>query len=295
MWFAYVLTGLFLVTGFFWLLDRFFFMPARKRTAASIRAQMKGGYDDAVASALARPIWLEYTAGLFGVVALVFVLRSFLYEPFRIPSGSMLPTLYVGDFILVNKYAYGIRMPISNNVVIPVDAPQRGDIMVFQYPVDKTQNYIKRVVGVPGDVIEYNKKVLTVNGQTYTQTKSDASTLNGNPERAVSRFVEAGERTHDILTIGQAPAINPENSNLRERPNPACQHAADGSSFKCTVPAGQYFMMGDNRDDSEDSRSWGFVPDENIIGRASAVWLHWDNFPSLSGLSLGRAQSLSGK
>ena len=294
MWFAYVLTGLFLVTGFFWLLDRFFFMPQRKRTAAAIREQMKGGYDDAVATALARPIWLEYTAGLFGVVALVFVLRSFLYEPFRIPSGSMLPTLYVGDFILVNKYAYGIRMPISNDVVVSVGTPQRGDIMVFQYPVDKSQNYIKRVVGVPGDVVVYNNKMLSVNGQSYAQVKSAEAPVSV-PDRVISRFVESGERTHDILTIANYPAINVDNPNLQRRANPNCTHAADGSSFECTVPAGQYFMMGDNRDDSEDSRYWGFVPDENIIGRASAVWLHWDDFPSLSGLSLGRAQSLSGK
>jgi signal peptidase I len=306
MWFAYVLTILFVVTGVFWALDKAVFAPKRQKAADAIRAQMKGGYGDAVHAALARPLWLEYTAGLFGVVAFVFILRSFLYEPFRIPSGSMLPTLYVGDFILVNKYAYGVRLPIGNQVVIPVGTPQRGDIMVFQYPINKSQHYIKRVIGLPNDVVRYENKKLTVNGKVYEQqAKSEViplaeytvmkSELGVETIRPTKKFTEMGELKHDILTIDGSPSIAMGNMILRSSPNPACTYAADGAWFECKVPQGQYFMLGDNRDASEDSRYWGFVPDENVVGRASAIWLHWNNIPSPSGLSFSRFQSLEGK
>ena len=295
MWFAYVLTILFVVTGVFWVLDKFIFAPQRHRNANAIKAKMSGGYDNAVAAALARPAWLEYTAGLFGVIALVFVLRSFLYEPFRIPSGSMLPTLYVGDFILVNKYAYGIRLPIGNKVVVPIGTPQRGDIMVFQYPLDKSQNYIKRVIGIPNDVVRYENKILTVNGKTYTQ-QTESGEIPEQEQPADVKLLEQGERAHDILTRESYPSVDDRQFRaLGIAKNSQCQYFPNGTGFECKVPAGEYFMMGDNRDNSTDGRYWGFVPDNNIVGRASAIWMHWHDFPSLLGITLARDGSLEGK
>ena len=283
---------LFVVTGIFWLLDKFIFAPKRRTAAEAIRAQAAGGHADAVRAALQRPWWLEYTAGLFGVIALVFVLRSFVVEPFRIPSGSMLPNLYVGDFILVNKYTYGIRMPITNDVVVPMNHPKKGEVVVFQFPPDKTQSYIKRVVGEPGDVIRYENKVLTVNGQVYHQTPKTGeipaaeyptypNTNQPILKLILSKAAEEGAVTHDILTIEQQPTIN--TSELKQFPfaanTAACTYLANSTGIECKVPQGQYFMMGDNRDNSTDSRYWGFVPEQNIIGKAYFVWM---NFGHLS-------------
>ena len=290
MWFGMLLLILFIVTGIFWLLDKFVFAPKRKTAAQSIRDNAKGdtAIESSVAHALARPWWLEYTAGLFGVIALVFVLRSFIVEPFRIPSGSMLPNLYVGDFILVNKYTYGLRMPVSNDVMVPMNLPKKGDVVVFQFPPDKSQSYIKRVVGEPGDTIRYENKVLTVNGQTYHQTPKEGDSpaaeyptypTTNQPilKLILSKASEEGAVTHDILTIEQQPAINTK--ELAQFPfsetTSACLYLPNGTGIECKVPQGQYFMMGDNRDNSTDSRYWGFVPEQNIIGKAYFVWMNF--------------------
>ena len=296
MWFGMLLTVLFLVTGVAWLADKFYFAPQRKKNAEAIfdkaKASGQGGYDAAVRAALARPAWLEYTAGLFGVIALVFVLRSFIVEPFRIPSGSMLPNLYVGDFILVNKYTYGLRMPITNDVIVPMNQPKKGDVVVFQFPPDPSQSYIKRVVGVPGDVVRYENKVLTVNGQTYQQMPKSGIIPDAeyptypNSNKPVlgvimTKAAEEGAVTHDILTIEKQPTINP--NGLSEYPfsknTSACTYFPNNTGMECKVPAGQYLMMGDNRDNSTDGRYWGFVPEQNIIGKAYFVWM---NFSHLS-------------
>jgi signal peptidase I len=296
MWFGMLLTVLFLVTGVAWLADKFYFAPQRKKNAEAIfdkaKASGQGGYDAAVRAALARPAWLEYTAGLFGVIALVFVLRSFIVEPFRIPSGSMLPNLYVGDFILVNKYTYGLRMPITNDVIVPMNQPKKGDVVVFQFPPDPSQSYIKRVVGVPGDVVRYENKVLTVNGQTYQQMPKSGIIPDAeyptypNTNKPVlgvimTKAAEEGAVTHDILTIEKQPTINP--NGLSEYPfsknTSACTYFPNNTGMECKVPAGQYLMMGDNRDNSTDGRYWGFVPEQNIIGKAYFVWM---NFSHLS-------------
>ena len=296
MWFGMLLTVLFLITGLAWLADRFYFAPQRKKNAEAIfdkaKASGQGGYDAAVRAALARPAWLEYTAGLFGVIALVFVLRSFIVEPFRIPSGSMLPNLYVGDFILVNKYTYGLRMPITNDVIVPMNQPKKGDVVVFQFPPDPSQSYIKRVVGVPGDVVRYENKVLTVNGQTYQQMPKSGIIPDAeyptypNTNKPVlgvimTKAAEEGAVTHDILTIEKQPTINP--NGLSEYPfsknTSACTYFPNNTGMECKVPAGQYLMMGDNRDNSTDGRYWGFVPEQNIIGKAYFVWM---NFSHLS-------------
>ena len=296
MWFGMLLTVLFLITGLAWLADRFYFAPQRKKNAEAIfdkaKSSGQGGYDGAVRAALARPAWLEYTAGLFGVIALVFVLRSFIVEPFRIPSGSMLPNLYVGDFILVNKYTYGLRMPITNDVIVPMNQPRKGDVVMFQFPPDPSQSYIKRVVGVPGDVVRYENKVLTVNGQTYQQMPKSGIIPDAeyptypNSNKPVlgvimTKAAEEGAVTHDILTIEKQPTINP--NGLSEYPfsknTSACTYFPNNTGMECKVPAGQYLMMGDNRDNSTDGRYWGFVPEQNIIGKAYFVWM---NFSHLS-------------
>ena len=296
MWFGMLLTVLFLITGLAWLADRFYFAPQRQKNAEAIfdkaKASGQGGYDGAVRAALARPAWLEYTAGLFGVIALVFVLRSFIVEPFRIPSGSMLPNLYVGDFILVNKYTYGLRLPIGNQTIVPMNSPKKGDVVVFQFPPDKSQSYIKRVVGAPGDVVRYENKVLTVNGQTYQQMPKSGIIPDAeyptypNSNKPVlgvimTKAAEEGAVTHDILTIEKQPTINP--NGLSEYPfsknTSACTYFPNNTGMECKVPAGQYLMMGDNRDNSTDGRYWGFVPEQNIIGKAYFVWM---NFSHLS-------------
>ena len=302
MWFGTLLVVLFIVSGVCWLLDKFYFAPARQRAAEAIISQAKsqgiGGYQEAAQAALARPAWLEYTAGLFGVIALVFVLRSFIVEPFRIPSGSMLPNLYVGDFILVNKYTYGLRMPITNDVVVPMNHPKKGEVVVFQFPPDQSQSYIKRVIGEPGDVVRYENKVLTVNGQTYHLTPKNGdipaaeyptypNTNQPILSLILSKASEEGAVTHDILTIEQQPVINA--NELKQFPfaanTSACTYLPNNTGLECKVPQGQYFMMGDNRDNSTDGRYWGFVPEQNIIGKAYFVWMNFGH-PSRIGHSI---------
>lgn len=283
MWFAYILTALFFITGIFWVLDKLVFAPQRRRNAEAIKARMSGGYDEAVRAALARPEWLEYTAGLFGVVALVFVLRSFVTEPFRIPSSSMVPTLLEGDFILVNKYNYGLRMPISNDIIVPIGSPKRGDVVVFHYPLDPSIDYIKRLVGLPGDEIKYEGRQLTINGQVVEQKDSKLAQLKSgtySTQIPMDRIVQGTEfladtvTGHEIWVDPSRPAYIPQ--GVRPDVKKYCQYTENG--FTCKVPQGQYFMMGDDRDFSEDSRYWGFVPEKNIVGRAYFVWMNFGDF-----------------
>lgn len=220
------------------------------------------------------PWWVEYGASFFPVILAVFLLRSFLVEPFKIPSGSMIPTLQVGDFILVNKYTYGIRLPVLNNKVIPINEPQRGDVVVFRYPPNPSVDYIKRIVGLPGDKVAYADKSLTVNGQPVPQTRKEDYL---DPERKffTPRFEEAvGDLRHEILVEADVPSavMHPGDFPYREQ----CQYNAQG--FECVVPAGHYFMMGDNRDNSQDSRYWGFVPDANLVGKAFFIWFNFGDF-----------------
>ena len=204
---------------------------------------------------------VENAKSLTPVLAFVFIIRSFLYEPFQIPSGSMERTLLVGDFILVNKFTYGVRLPVWRDKVFDINDPQRGDVMVF-FPPHKDQYYIKRVVGLPGDLVEYTNKVLTINGEVQTQTP-----LNGKKRALYQQFTETlGDVDHQIQTNASAQ----RNDDIRVR-----------------VPEGHYFMMGDNRDNSSDSRVWGPVPEQRIVGKAFARWMFWDEFMSLP--SFGRA------
>lgn len=220
------------------------------------------------------PLWVEWGASFFPVILIVFVLRSFIVEPFKIPSGSMIPTLEVGDFILVNKFTYGIRLPVINKKVIDVSLPQRGDVMVFRYPEDPSLDYIKRVVGIPGDTVAYQNKRLTINGEPV-EIKKIADYLHEGKRYYSQQYVEKlGEVEHRLLNDAELPAFIPDASRFPFREN--CQYNAAG--VICTVPSGHYFMIGDNRDNSRDSRFWGFVPEENIVGKAFFIWLNFSDF-----------------
>ena len=223
---------------------------------------------------LAQPWWLDWTAGLFPVIMAVFFLRSFLFEPFKIPSGSMIPTLLVGDLILVNKFHYGVRLPVINKKITEGTAPARGDVMVFRYPPKPSLDYIKRVVGIPGDEVAYLNKRLSINGKVI-ETVALPEFFDQDTMRYFKQYQESlGEKKHGILNDDDRPAFVPGADDFAFKEN--CRYSVEG--VVCKVPEGHYFMMGDNRDNSLDSRFWGFVPDKNIVGRAFFVWM---NFSSL--------------
>ena len=255
--FALLLFVLLLVTGVIWLLDIAWFAPARRRA----------GRDS-------RPMWLEYTAGLFPVIVVVFLLRSFLFEPFKIPSGSMIPTLLVGDLILVNKFTYGVRLPVINTKIFDVGEPKRGDVMVFRFPKDPSVDYIKRVVGIPGDTVTFENNRLTINGQAVALR--DAGEFYDRDRLVYYRqYSETfGETEHKLLTDLEKPSFV---SGVDAFPfRDQCSYGRSG--LTCKVPSGHYFMMGDNRENSLDSRYWGFVPERNIVGRAFFIWMNFSDF-----------------
>lgn len=240
-----LLTGL---TGLIWLIDSLFLK--RRRMDRAVQKSIKRPRD---------PVLIEYSRSLFPVLLIVLLFRSFLFEPFKIPSGSMIPTLLVGDFIVVNKFAYGLRLPVVHTKFVPIADPERGDVVVFRFPVDPKVNFIKRLVGLPGDTISYRDKRLYINGEElrvetqgrYTSSETKCAT----PRPDAIRLSESlGPVTHEILI-----------------------HEGSGSKDgQWTVPEGHYFVMGDNRDRSNDSRVWGFVPEENLMGRAVGIWLNFD-------------------
>ncbi|MDO8349780.1 MAG: signal peptidase I [Gallionella sp.] len=262
--FALIMFVLLLVTGGIWLLDRF--ALAAKR-----------------GSGVAEPWWVEYAKSFFPVILIVFCIRSFLAEPFKIPSGSMIPTLQVGDFILVNKFTYGIRLPIINQKIVQINDPQRGDVMVFHYPENPSVEYIKRVIGVPGDVVEYRKKNLTINGvEQVQQSDGDYNYVESglNFVHTERRIEALGEGKHALLVNPDMPDVH-LNSVAEFKGRELCTYTEE--SVRSKVPDGHYFMMGDNRDNSRDSRYWGFVPDNQIVGKAFLVWM---NFSDLKRIGL---------
>ena len=276
------------VTGAYWLAERFYYLPQRRRAAQALldadtqsRAELDrmgiqkvdGDVAEARERLLMQPWWLDWTAGLFPVICAVFLLRSFLFEPFKIPSGSMIPTLLVGDLILVNKFTYGIRLPVINKKITEGNPVQRGDVMVFRYPPQPSMDYIKRVVGVPGDEIAYLNKRLTVNGKPV-DTTALPDFFDADAMRYFKQFDEQlGAQRHRIIVNPDAPAFVQGASNFAGREG--CRYSVEGVT--CKVPEGHYFMMGDNRDNSLDSRYWGFVPEANIVGKAFFVWMNFGN------------------
>lgn len=255
--FAAVLLLAAVITGLLWLYDAKFARPRRAATEAE-------------------PIVVDMARAFFPVIVVVFLIRSFWVEPFKIPSGSMKPTLVVGDFILVNKYTYGIRIPVINKKVIDVNPVARGDVVVFRYPADPSVDYIKRVVGLPGDKIVYRGKRLTVNGQPVdVQPGGFYTDSEMNYLRLPTSIETLGNHKHQIMIVPGQPPV--DLATVRQFPHREnCEYNDDG--FSCTVPADSYFMMGDNRDQSSDSRYWGFVPDDHIKGRAFLVWMNFGDF-----------------
>jgi signal peptidase I len=287
--FALLLLLATVVTGLYWVAEKLVFLPRRRRAAERFEAQRQerlqalraqGFEPDAADEAnarrtrqqlLAQPWWLDWTAGLFPVILAVFVLRSFLFEPFKIPSGSMVPTLRVGDLILVNKFHYGVRLPVFNTLLVANHQPQRGDVVVFRYPPQPSLDYIKRVVGLPGDEVAYLNKQLFINGQPVPKVPQpdffDSETM-----RYSKQFEETLDgRRYRTLNDDERPAFIAAASDFLYKDH--CRYSVEG--VRCKVPPGHYFMMGDNRDNSLDSRYWGFVPEHNIVGKAFFVWMNF--------------------
>jgi signal peptidase I len=280
--FALFLLILLTVTGLAWALEG---MALRRRRLAAcnvaiaeLEGRLRNEPEDKRAKIieqekvrlLKQPWWIEYSISFFPVILIVFLLRSFLVEPFKIPSSSMVPTLLVGDFILVNKYTYGIRLPVVNKKLIPIGAPERGHVMVFRFPQDPSLDYIKRVVALPGDRVEYRNKRLVINGTPVPVRQVD-DYLSKERMQFSRRFVERLDGVeHEILLEDDMPGGFAPAGAFPFAGN--CNYNTSG--LACTVPPGHYFVMGDNRDNSSDSRVWGFVPDENIVGRAFFIWLN---------------------
>ena len=287
--FALILFVLVILTGVAWVADKLVFMPQRRRAAEAVvaefdRQQARVGErfaDENAAQTRARlrddklrqPWWLEYSASFFPVILVVFVVRSFVVEPFKIPSGSMVPTLLVGDFILVNKFDYGIRLPITNTKITEGRPLERGDVVVFRYPKDESVDYIKRVIGLPGDVVAAQDKQLTINGKPVPEAPLPDYFDEERIGYAKQFEEDLDGRKNAILNN---PAVPPYIVGAEDYPyRDNCTYNARG--VICKVPPGNYFMMGDNRDNSADSRYWGFAPDKNIVGRAFFIWMNFSN------------------
>ena len=275
--FPLILVILVFGSGLIWMLDALLLAPGRRRTVLQLQGQypqwqQEGSsqaekYQAQLAETAREPVLVEYAKSFFPVLLVVFVLRSFLVEPFQIPSSSMVPTLEVGDYILVNKYTYGIRLPVVRTKVLALNEPQRGDVMVFFPPHMNDTYFIKRVIGLPGDIISYRQKRLYINGKEA-------------PLEMLAVVPDGGSRyAMGMETIGDATHLVQENQ------------ARPPQDFSVQVKPGHYFMMGDNRDNSSDSRIWGQVPEKDIVGKAFAVWMHWDSLFSIPSFSrVGRIE-----
>lgn len=255
--FALILTALAGLSGLIWLADYLLFARARKLHNATLSDS----------ETHQREAWVvEQARAFFPVLLIVLAIRSFWFEPFKIPSGSMIPTLLVGDFIVVNKFAYGLRLPVLNNKIVSIGEPERGDIVIFRRPRDPQMSvdsqegltYVKRLTGMPGDRISYQDHQLTINDVAV-------------PRSQIGNY------------LGEAQSLQDSDTNLFEEDLLGHKHQTLGKpasdpriNGEWTVPAGHYFMMGDNRDGSSDSRTWGFVPEANLVGRASFIWFHFD-------------------
>jgi len=276
-----ILTLAVLITGAIWLIDLLFLARPRKQKVVAVEEQFqhltiadehkKLAYEEAKSAASREPLLVEYAKSFFPVLFIVFFLRSFLVEPFQIPSGSMIPTLQVGDFILVNKFAYGLRVPVLNKTFIPVDKPKRGDVMVFFPPHQPKTYFIKRVIGLPGDKIRYTNNVLYLNGVEVKQ------------EFVKKGYPEWGSPCMSMRQ--QMTLVNEDLLGVVHKMQKCDQPSSLGIDGSWEVPEGHYFMMGDNRDNSGDSRVWGTVSEDAIVGKAFAVWMHWEQLLSVPSFS----------
>jgi len=258
-----------LVTGSIWLADAVLLAPRRRRSALHPSgAETRLDADDAPMAGYKEPILVEYARSFFPVILIVLLLRSFLVEPFRIPSGSMMPTLLIGDFILVNKFAYGLRWPVLNRKFVEISAPERGDVAVFRFPGNPSVDYIKRVGGIPGDRIRYRDKTLYVNGKPASQTPVGAYQGVG----AGAAMSDLDLYLENLTGLEHRILIDPRAPDYR------CNPYADLAAGRwIQVPEGHYFVVGDNRDYSNDSRCWGLVPEQNLVGKAVVIWMNWDS------------------
>ncbi|MBF4245827.1 signal peptidase I [Vibrio anguillarum] len=268
--FSLILVIVTLVTGIVWVLEKLVWAKKRQQKMAAIEAQTNGLDDKLSAKISAQPWWIENSVSIFPVIAFVLVLRSFVYEPFQIPSGSMMPTLLVGDFILVEKYAYGLKDPVWRTQLVETGKPERGDVVVFKYPPQPSIDYIKRVVGMPGDTVRYSSnKDICIQAQGSTECKQvklsnvEESEFNQNGIPLIQVNEKLGQVEHQIL-------INPLRRDRVDAYQP--RHGVN----EWVVPQGQYFVMGDNRDNSADSRYWGFVPEANLVGKAVGIWISFE-------------------
>jgi signal peptidase I len=255
----FVLVVAVFVTGLVWLSDAFLAAPKRRKRA--YEAGQQGA--DVNQNVIREPWYVEYSRSFFPVLLVVLILRSFIAEPFRIPSGSMMSTLLVGDFILVNKFDYGLRLPLIHTKIVPLGEPQRGDVVVFRYPENPSVDYIKRVIGLPGDTITYQGNKLYINGK-LVKTVADGIYKGEGP----NHLMGGAHKEIEYLPRRNGSIAKHEILIIPGQPVP---------SGSVTVPKGHYFVMGDNRDDSNDSRFWGFVPEGNLVGKAFMIWMNWDS------------------
>ncbi len=267
---ALVLVILTFVSGIIWLMDKYLWEKDRlARQQAEIDTKGKELTAIERDAILADPVIIDYAKSLFPVFFIVLILRSFIFEPFRIPSQSMMPNLWVGDFILVNKFSYGVRLPVLNTEIIDSGKPKNGDVAVFRYPVNPSINFIKRVIGVPGDHVVYRNKLLYINGKPMHQTKLGPYSGMGSGEKMTGAALINEDLLgvkHDILLVPGKPELS--HMYLPEFYN--------NGGIDLVVPEGHYFVMGDNRDESHDSRFWGLVPEDNLVGKAFMIWFNWD-------------------
>lgn len=278
VYFSILLVVVTLVSGVIWLADKFYLAPLRRAKLEQAQAQCETELSEEVVEKILTPSgFIDTPVQIFPVIAFVLILRSFLYEPFQIPSGSMMPTLLDGDFILVNKYNYGLRDPVARNKFVDIGAPERGDIVVFKFPLNTQVDYIKRVVGLPGDRIIYKNKALYIKPkcteadvkcpefkQVNVEFVNNDEYMDGH--QSMTRYTSnMPNQTHDILV----------NNLVLPRVNRYYEQKGT-SREEFVVPEGQYFVLGDNRDNSLDSRFWGFVPEENLVGEAVAIWMSFD-------------------
>lgn len=289
VYFSIFLVILTAVSGIIWLINKYYWLPQRQLELAHAQAQCEGELsDEVVEKILEAPFFIDTPVQIFPVIAFVLILRSFLWEPFQIPSGSMMPTLLDGDFILVNKFNYGLRDPVVRNKFVEIGLPERGDVVVFKYPNDTKIDYIKRVIGLPGDRIIYRNKSLYIKVACQESDESCpkfehivqdfTGKYEGKPSDADSLMQYSSKmlnKTHDILIDNQVSAKMQEASFCRHAMTGLCQQPGTQRD-EYIVPKGQYFVMGDNRDNSLDGRFWGFVPEENLVGEAVFIWMSFD-------------------